>query len=81
MGIPSWEFLTGQNFEIWLYYFSSLGYPPGVEKNFLFLIQKIYIWSDRARRADHKYHIFIEVCPNIKKNMKTSLVPILIGFW
>ena len=53
--------MLSENTEIRVYSFLLLGYPPGIEKNFLFSIDIFHIRSDRSRRADHEYHIFIDV--------------------
>ena len=68
-----WAFLADQNFEILLFIFLWAGDPQGIEKNFLSWNQDLYIQSDRARRADYKYHIFIRSRPSNKKNLGAFL--------
>ena len=80
IGVSSWLFLSGQNFEIRLLKFSCLGYPPGIEKNFFSFFDTFYLQSDRARRADQEYGIFIEIWSENKKNVTTVFIKILIGF-
>ena len=53
--------MLSENTEIRVYSFLCLGYPPGIEKIFLFPIDVFHIGSDRSHRADHEYHIFIDV--------------------
>ena len=43
MVVPSWNFLLGENFEIWLEKLLCLWYPSIDHKNFLFLIQRFYL--------------------------------------
>jgi hypothetical protein len=48
-----------------------------IEKNFLSIIGTFSIYSDRARRTDHEYHIFIDILSQNKKNMKTFRIQTL----
>ena len=51
--------------------------PPGIQKLFFSLIYSFYTQSYRARRADHEYHIFIDIQSDNKKDIKTFLISIL----
>ena len=65
-----WVFLRGQNFEIPLFDFLCLGYPPGVKKQFLSFIFLSYIYFNRTHCADYEYHIFLKIWSSNKKIMK-----------
>ena len=65
-----WAFLQGQNIKIWLFIFLCLGYPSGIEKNFLSVSLISYSDFNRTRRADHEYHIFIKIWSSNKKIIK-----------
>ena len=54
------------------------GVPPSDQKKTFFsLVQSFYVQSYRARRADHEYHIFIDIQSDNKKDIKTFLISIL----
>jgi len=53
--------------------------PSGIEKCFKFSIPIFHIPLKRSHRSHPEYHIFIEVWPKNKKNIRTSMVRVLIA--